>query len=115
MSAFTTAERLINKHGRSLTLEKKVTAPADPNAPWDSNTTAPTTLVVTGVQDEYAVEQIGSTIEYGDIKFLVHGSVGTDIENYDSLLDGTKRFRIINVNPIRPGAFTYLYEIQARR
>lgn len=115
MSAFTTAKRLITKHGRNITLKKTSTVPADPNNPQDGTNTAPETLVVKAVQDQYSEEQIGDVVERGDIKFLVWGGEAQDIETYDTLTDGTKTWKIINVDPIRPGILTYLYEIQARR
>ncbi len=115
MSTLATAKRLIDKHGREITLQKMSIVPADPNNPQDGSTTAPAELVVNAVQDAYTEEQMDSVIERGDVKFLVWGGTATDVETYDKIVDGSTKWRIISVEPIRPGTFTYLYTIQARR
>ena len=121
------AERLINENGRSLTLQREDQANfTDPAQPWrTSTTTNKVTLPLLGVFVEYEKEDFdGSLVRRGDKRVLVAakdtddnrtGTENINIEDFDTILDGTEIWKIITVNIVEPGSLRILYDIQVRK
>ena len=121
------AERLIEANGRSLTLVRRDQGnPTDSDKPWRDSTEADTvSTTLTGLFVEYEKEDFdGSLIRRGDKKILIAAksvedesasSVNVKIEDYDHILDGTVRWKIVAVDLIEPGPSRVMYEIQVRQ
>ena len=121
------AERLIEKNGRTLTLVRSDRGnPVDPTEPWrDSTDAAEITFPVIGVFIEFEKENIdGEIVKRGDKQVLIAaksveddsgGASDIDIEDYDFVLDGTVRWRIMQAELIEPGPLRIMYDIQVRR
>lgn len=110
-----TAVKLIAKFGRAATLLRKSLTPADAAAPWDSNASEGVSVAITAAFVKYNTNQIdGTTIHAGDQQALVAALATTPITDSDTILDGGKRWRIIGVELVQPGAIEYLYKCQVR-
>ena len=121
------AERLIEKNGRTLTLVRSDRGNlVDPAEPWrDSTDAAEITFDVIGVFIEFEKENIdGEVVKRGDKQVLIAaksveddsgGASDIDIEDYDFVLDGAVRWRIMQVELIEPGPLRIMYDIQVRR
>lgn len=121
------AERLIEANGRDLSLVRRDQAnPVDSTKPWRKSTEAATiTFTVKGVFIEFEKEDFdGSLIRRGDKRVLIADKSVTDegvpasnlkIEDYDHILDGTVRWKIITANLIEPGNLRIMFDIQARQ
>jgi hypothetical protein len=122
------AERLIEENGRSMSLRRMDQGnPADPLRPWrasdgDDNIA----LTVIGVFIDFDLEDIdGTLVKQGDKRVLVAATsvedaaeVGMDfdeVEDFDSLFDGSENWKIVKVNVIEPGTLRILYDIQVRK
>lgn len=123
------AERLINENGRSLTLQREDQFnPVDIAEPWRAADPAGAnvvSLVVLGVFIEYEKEDFdGSLVRRGDKRVLVAakdtddvrtGTENIDVEDFDTILDGTEIWKIITVEVIEPGPLRVMYDIQVRK
>jgi hypothetical protein len=121
------AERLINENGRDLTLQREDQVNAlVPAEPWRAPaTTNKVTLAVKGVFIDFEKEDFdGSLVKRGDKRVLVAAKdtedvrTGTDninIEDFETLLDGTEIWKIVTVQTIEPGSLRIAYDIQVRK
>ena len=121
------AERLIEANGRDLALVRRDQAnPIDPAKPWRGSTEAATiTVGVKGVVIEFEKEDFdGSLVRRGDKRILAadksvidEGGSATNlkIEDYDHILDGTTRWKIIEAEVIAPGPIRIFYDIHVRQ
>lgn len=110
-----TAVKLIAKFGRAATLLRKSLTPDDPAAPWDSNDSEGASVAITAAFVKFNTQQIdGTVIQAGDQQALVAALATTPITDSDTILDGGKRWRILNVELVQPGAIEYLYKCQVR-
>lgn len=120
----TTAERLIEDNGRSMTLTQRDTGnPIDPNKPWRGSTGASDVSVsVIGVFIDYETDLIdGEIIMRGDKRVLVAAKSVSDaspsnlnLEEYDFLVDGSVSWEIVKVDTVEPGSDRILYDLQVR-
>lgn len=120
-----TAERLVEENGRTLQLVRKDQGnPVDPTKPWRSSTeAAEITVDVIGVVTEFEKEEVDGTLVLRTDKMaLVAAKSVSDaapsnlnIEEYDALLDGATRYRIIHPEVIEPGNQRILYILQVRQ
>lgn len=120
------AERLIEENGRTISLVRRdQDNPTDPAKPWRGSTeAAEITVVVKGVFIEYEkMDFDGSLVRRGDKRLLVAAKSVTDessasnlkIEDYDHVLDGLVRWKIITAELIEPGDLRIMFDIQVRQ
>lgn len=121
------AERLIEENGRTLSLVRRDQGnPVDPAKPWRSSTeVAEITVSVLGVFIEFEKEDFdGSLVRRGDKRILIAdksvideggSAANLQIEDYDHVLDGTVRWKILTVNLIEPGAIRIMFDLQVRQ
>lgn len=121
------AERLIEENGRTLLLVRRDQGnPADPAKPWRDSTEAATiTVTVLGIVIDFEKEDFdGSLVRRGDKRILIAdksvideggGAGNLQIEDYDHILDGTTRWKILSVNLIEPGDTRIMYDLQVRQ
>jgi len=121
------AERLIEENGRDLSLVRRDQGnPVDPAKPWrDSTEAAEITVVVKGVVIEFDKEDFdGSLVRRGDKRILIadksvidEGGSATNlqIEDYDHILDGSTRWKILDANTIDPGDTRIMFDLQVRQ
>lgn len=108
-----TAQRLIAKNGRSVTLRKESRTPKDQAKPWRGTDCNDTDITVTAVIVDYTEADIdGERIKRGDRRALV--STTTDIRQWDLMIDGDEHYRIQNVEQIKPGSVDILWKLQLR-
>lgn len=121
------AERLIEANGRELSLVRRDQGnPTDPAKPWRGSTEAGTiTVVVKGVFIEFEKEDFdGTLVRRGDKRVLIADKSVTDeggsaanlkIEDYDHILDGGTRWKIMKAELIAPGDTRIMFDIHARQ
>ena len=121
------AERLIEENGRTLSLVRRDQGnPTNPAQPWRGSTEAATiTVAVLGVVIDFEKEDFdGSLVRRGDKRILISdksvideggGASNLQIEDYDHILDGTTRWKILTVNLIEPGDTRIMYDLQVRQ
>ena len=121
------AERLIETNGRTLTLVRRDQGnPSVSAKPWRGSTeAAEISFTVKGVFTEFEKEDFdGSLVRRGDKRVLIadqsvldEGGSATPltIEDYDHILDGTIRYKILNAELIQPGPTRIFYEIHVRQ
>jgi len=114
-----TAKRLINKNGRSVTLTKKDRTAANSSKPWRGPGTSDITVKnVKAVIVPFDTEDVDNQlVRRGDSRAYVAAS-DTDpnlIEDFDDLLDGTDKWKIIDVSIINPGDKRIVYDMQLRK
>jgi hypothetical protein len=117
-SLATTAQRLINENGRTVTLTKTDRTPADSNKPWRAGGSSDTTVDVVAVLVPYESKDVdGTLVKRGDNRAYVAAlDTGAElIEDYDTLVDSSDYWRIQAVEVINPGDTRVLYDIQLRR
>lgn len=116
------AERLINKHGRDVTLRKLSRVLEDADKPWRGTDVDPAVgyefeHVVRAVFTDYNEDEIdGDEVRRGDKRLLVAAKSvpGVDLLKADSLLDEGSVYGIIRGNLLRPGTTEILYDFQVR-
>lgn len=113
-----TAKRLIDKHGRDMTLYQQSRTPSNPAAPWEGAGTAFADSVTgKAVMTEYAAEEIDEVqIKRGDKKvlFAASNAVGKDLTKFEKLDDSGNIYGIVKVELIQPGTTAILYKVQIR-
>ncbi len=121
------AERLIESNGRDLSLVRRDQGNlTDPAKPWRGSTEAGTiTVVVKGVFIEFEKEDFdGTLVRRGDKRVLIadksvidEGGSATNlkIEDYDHILDGLIRWKIMQAELIEPGPLRIMYDIHVRQ
>lgn len=121
------AERLIEANGRDLSLVRRDQGnPTDPAKPWRGSTEVDTiTVVVKGVFIEFEKEDFdGTLVRRGDKRVLIADKSVTDeggsasnlkIEDYDHVLDGGTRYKILSAELIEPGPLRIMFDLQVRQ
>ena len=121
------AERLIEENGRNLSLVRLDQGnPTDPAMPWRGSTDADEiTVVVKGVVIEFEKEDFdGTLVRRGDKRVLIadksvidEGGTATNlkIEDYDFMLDGLVRWKIMNAELIEPGDTRIMFDLHVRQ
>lgn len=117
------AARLIGENGRTVTLVRRSSSPADPARPWGPAAAATATVSVTAVFLEPEERQTTSgdiqptaqLDEFRRVKVLVAAEgAPTDLGPEWYILDGTQRLEIVIAKPIRPGGTLIYYDVEAR-
>lgn len=110
-----TAVKLINKFGRSAALLRKSDVLGDPAKPWDGAATEGVSETVQAVFVNYKGQQVdGTVIQAGDMQCLIAAKSTTGIGTEDTIVDGTRKWRIISADLIQPGTIEYLWKLQVR-
>lgn len=121
------AERLIEANGRDISLVRRDQGnPTDPAKPWrDSTEVATITVVVKGVVIEFEKEDFdGTLVRRGDKRILIADKSVIDeggsaanlkIEDYDHVLDGGTRYKILSAELIEPGPLRIMFDLQVRQ
>ncbi len=120
------AERLIEENGRTISLVRRDQGnPTDPSKPWRGSTEADEiTVVVKGVFVEFEKQDFdGTLVRRGDKRILIADKSVNDessasnlkIEDYDHVLDGGVRWKIITAELIEPGDLRIMFDIQVRQ
>lgn len=113
-----TAKRLIEVNGRELTLAK---ASRDLNSsadPWRGTVGPSASAVAVGIIVPYMAEDMEDGVirrEDQRLFIAVNSVVGVAVETFDTVLDGAKRWKIVKVELVKPGAVGVVYDIQLRR
>lgn len=121
------AERLIEANGRSLSLVRRdQDNPTDPVKPWrDSTEAAEITVAVIGVVIDFEKEDFdGSLMRRGDKRILVAdksvideggSAANLNIEDYDHIIDGGVRWKILSAKVVEPGDTRIMFDLQVRQ
>lgn len=118
-----TAERLISENGRDVTLVKRLRTADDVAKPWRGPPVGPdVTIVAKAVFVEFEEEDFDSTlVRRGDKRALISAKVvealdaTTMLEEFDTVLDNTVEWKVVNVVVIEPGTSRVLYDVQLRK
>lgn len=122
-----TAKRLIERFGRSISFFKESETAADSDAPFDGpapfdSDTAPAEqkienvkAVFVGAGDTKFQDELGGLIRHGSAGFLIYGSVSSELENFDVVVDGSDLWKIDNVEPLKPGDTNVIYGVEVSR
>lgn len=123
----TVALNLVTKFGRSVTLVKFAETPADVNKPWRGNLTpretplASATVSMVFVHPSSAeelglnIEKFGTVDRQAQIGIMAPGSDATVYEDYDEVVDGTTRWKITEVEVLKPGPLRMIYFFRVER
>jgi hypothetical protein len=109
VKAAATASRLIAKHGRAMQLRSVVTS-----GPEYNPTITTSDKAIIGCMLLYtALETTSSLIAAGDKRVLVDST--EEITTAHKLVDGSIVYEIKNVNEIKPGDVSIMYDLQVSR
>lgn len=107
-----TANRLIKDYGRSFTFTR--ITQGEYNAASGEMPETTSTYTANAVKDSYnSFERGDSSIQVNDIKLIAESSGNYNLD--DLVLIEDQQYRIIGVDPIKPGATVVAYELQARK
>lgn len=118
-----TAKRLIDKHGRTVTLLKHGSTPADGNKPW-RGVSAPVDATVTGkaafvprtfILASFAADFDGVLEESEYALFAADNDDGELLETFNVMQDGSRDWKIMRTELIAPGDTRVLYMMQVKR
>lgn len=105
-----TADRLINNFGAQLTFSREASGTYDPATGSISSTSQTYTADV--VWTDFNKDEIdGTTVQRGDARLLVAGTVEID----DRVTKDGVEYRIIDTSPIKPANTLIMTIAQARR
>lgn len=119
---------LVANFGRSVTLVKFAETLADANKPWRGNLTprdsplASVSVSMAFVEPSSAeelglsVEKFGFTDRHSQIAIMAPGAADqTEYEHYDEVIDGTVRWKITEVEVLKPGPLRMVYFFKVER
>lgn len=120
-----TSDRLITENGRTVILIKRDRTAGDVSEPWRGPATPGTdvNLSVTAVIIDFETKMIdGTLIRLGDKRAFISPkesdaaeSTGEAlIEDFDTLIDRSETWQIVNVDKVEPGGIRLLYDLQLR-
>lgn len=112
-----TAQRLIAKYGREVSLVTYSEAVQDPAMPWRSVGAAETAQSVRGVFLSYEQKHVdGTLVQAGDQKvYIPAAGLASPPALKGEVRAGAERWRIERVAPLAPNGRPILYELQVRR
>jgi len=107
----TTATRLLTKYGQSYTFTTYTQGAYDPGTGTNSVTTS--TYSKKGVKTNFSkFERTNTAIQKGDMRFIVE--TGTYAVG-DTVSINSEEWRIMDAEPIEPGATNVIYILQLRK
>ena len=108
-----TATRLITRFGREHTFTRVTYGAYDPVSGTSPETSA--TFTANAVKEEFsAFERNDSSIQVDDIK-LIAEAVSDGFEVDDSITIESEEYKLIRVDPIKPGPTVVAWTLQARK
>lgn len=115
-----TVLRLIEKFGRTVTIDKLSTTAADPNAPQDGpadpHVPAASVTLKAAVIEPSSLNQTDDRLKRVSAAAYVAGSATVeDLRTFTRLTDGSDRYRIDWVDALKPGDTVVLYTIGLMR
>jgi hypothetical protein len=123
----TTAARLIQSNGRSITFVKLSEAVDDPAKPWNGpGAGAETTLALNGVfvppntVRQFGLSALGEGTEFRDLvtfseQIIITAQGENDLREYSSVVDRDDRWGIIGLQVLRPGDTSLIAFVGVRR
>ena len=123
----TVALNLVTKFGRQVTIVKFAETVADVNKPWRGNLSPRETPLASGTVymafvHPSSAEELGLNIEkfgmvdrQAQIGIMAPGSDATVFEDYDEVVDGTVRWKIADVEVLKPGPVRMVYFFRLER
>ena len=111
------ATRLIKANGRDVTLKRRSRTPDNPDKPWrGTDCGGDQEVTVRASITSYTEDEIdGDLVRRGDRVAWVGAESGVSVEEYDFLVDGGARWKIMDVEKIRPATTAVAYRLQLRR
>lgn len=110
-----TAERLLERFGRSVSLRRTTVSGGDA---WNPGGGTATTVnhAATAVVTEYDAREIDGTLIRREDRRVILSTEGLSVTpaTSDKVVVGATVYAIVNVAPLEPGGTVVLYEIQAR-
>lgn len=123
------ATRTIAKYGRTISLLQSTDILADVAKPWRGSESPhtegdPTTAIAKGAFVSLTLSDLGFSEENTDGQLQKRGSqfvlvspgsiipAGTDVTQYDAVLDGDAAWAIVKVHTLRPGDTVLLHAIE---
>jgi hypothetical protein len=122
-----TAQRLVTKFGRSVTLVEYDSTLADVAKPWDGPADARTAPDTALVLDAVFVQPGGSSEQLGIASFsedllsemeqilIVSPGAAIDLSTFHAVLDGTTYWKIVRTESLKPGPDLVLGFIGVKR
>lgn len=113
----TSAKKILEKFGASITLSHVADTVADADRPWEvaDNDTDET---VTAVRSDYEGREVdGTNILHQDRRYIIAASGMTSAPAPDDKLVDVDEFRIVNVEVLspQPGGDDIIYTVQVRK
>ena len=125
------AKELIEENGRSVTLYAKSRTAANPTQPWRGPSATPgdtfsailamvpaSTSAFGSILGKAGRDKDGTLVrtieQVGLLASTSTTAVGKDLNNFDSLLDGTKLYRVVAVEELKPGATSLIWVLGMR-
>lgn len=112
-----TAQRLLRDFGRLVTLSKKNRSPADSNKPWRGPSAPDTTTIAYAVvTPNNLMDEAGDIVRRGDATAYIAAKEvpNYNLEQFDTLIDGSKVWKIVGVDVLNPGSTRLLYVLSLK-
>lgn len=110
-----TATRLVEKFGSELTFTRVTKGTFDPATGSSSGDTTQT-YTANAVKDTFSqLERSDSSVEIGDIRLIAETATFGPYAVDDLVAIDGFSYRLVNVDPIKPGPTVVAYELQARK
>ncbi len=108
------ATALIRKHGADVSLVR--VQQATPSNPWEPPMQTQATFQGKGLLLAYTAHLVdGTAIQAGDVRLMLAVDIGTSPVVGDYIDVKTERYRVMRVEPFRPGGEVLYYDLQLRR
>lgn len=111
-------QKLIQKHGREISLTSKSTTPVDPDKPWLGTTTPAPVPVFALTLDPSSARGLGIATTYEDLKEKSENiyaiAPGVNVKSFSGITDG-EDYGIDFAYELRPGTTTLLWYVGASR
>lgn len=108
-----TAAKLIKKYGRQHTFTRVTKGSYDPVSGTTTGDTQTQFTAYAVKEDFSAYERNDSSIQIDDIKLVAEASGSFEVD--DQITIESQEYKLVRVNPIKPGAIVVAYELQARK
>lgn len=114
-----TAQRLIDKNGRTATIVKQGSTPVDATKPWrgqDTTHLAQVTGKAVFVEPSKRVANVDQTKRAEQVAyFAANGDAGQALETFDLIVDGSVIWKILRAELLRPADKKLLYIFEVSR
>lgn len=115
--AAATAQRMIEKYGRTVTLVSRSAVPTDVTKPWRGDTAGDAVKTdVIAVEEQSTVENTPASL-LGRVRALylvAFGTAGVDLLGYSQLIDNGQVYEIEKIDALSPGPSTLMYSFYVK-